>query len=176
LVLPKQIGPGFHELLVETSLANSAPEFGPSARILVNVPRTAPPSFNLNCEPRTVSVVQGSKGLIECRVDAVNGFDGDVRLNLAHQTAFVPYELNPVSLRLTGDGTTAVARLTLDTTTLAPGTYGLSIAATSADNSANTRVLLTVTEPPPSPTPPPPPPSPTPTPPAAPDEVDAEAA
>ncbi|MDQ4148682.1 MAG: hypothetical protein M3164_01625 [Actinomycetota bacterium] len=158
--VPPNVGPGFHELLLETAPADSDVDFGPSSRLLVDVPGVAPSSFGFGCTPSTLTLVQGARGTVTCRVESINAFVGDIRMSLTHLSGFVPYEINPLAVRLTGQGSTATVTATFDTATLAPGTYGLAITATSDDNSAVSRVQLEVAPAPAPPAPPPDPPGP----------------
>jgi hypothetical protein len=153
----KKAAPGVHELFVQTHSPASDLRAGQPYRVLVEVPSTVPPSFRLECDQTAISIVQGTSGSLSCRVRSVNFFEGEVTLTLAHQTAFVPYSLNPPAVRLTPNAPVPVT-FTLDATNLAPGKYGLYLSATSPDQSAGTQLELSVTPaPPPPPTSGPPP-------------------
>jgi hypothetical protein len=143
--VPKKATPGMHELFVQTYSSESEQRAGQPYRILVQVPSTAPPSFRLDCDEPSLSLVEGTSGSLNCRVSSINGFEGDVSFDLAHQTGFVPYSLNPPSLKVTPDGAPIPLTFTLDATTLAPGKYGLYLSATSTDDSNGTQLELSVT-------------------------------
>ena len=148
--VPRRATPGMHELFVQTHSPQSDLRGGQPYRILIRVPSIVPPSFQLECDSPALSIVQGTTGSMACRLRSVNGFEGNVTLNLAHQTAFVPYNLNPPSMNLTPSAPVPI-NFTLDATTLNPGKYGLYLSATSSDQSTGTQLELTVT-PAPAPT------------------------
>jgi hypothetical protein len=96
------------------------------------------PDFSISATPFSQTVIQGSNAGYQVNVTALNGFTGTVSLSVTgvpdSSAGFSPSSV-------TGSG---ASTLTVDTSSLAPGTYTLTITGTSGSLNHSTSVALTV--------------------------------
>jgi hypothetical protein len=96
------------------------------------------PDFSISATPSSQTVIQGSNAGYQVNVTALNGFTGTVSLSVTGvpggSAGFSPSSV-------TGSG---ASTLTVDTSSLAPGTYTLTITGTSGSLNHSTSVALTV--------------------------------
>jgi len=102
-----------------------------------------PPDFSIAAIPPSRTVTAGASTTYSVRVTSSNGFDGKVSLSLAGLPADTTATFKPASFF--GRGTSSLSITTASTTP--PGTYPLTITATSATLTHSTQVTLIVTGP-----------------------------
>jgi alpha-tubulin suppressor-like RCC1 family protein/uncharacterized membrane protein len=103
-----------------------------------------PPDFTLSASPRSLSVVQGSSGLVTLGTTTSNDFDSEVSLSASGLPANVMATFSPPSIAAPGSGTSELT-LSADPST-ATGTYAVTITATGGGKthttSVSTRIVL----------------------------------
>src|SRR5205809_1658480 len=136
----------------EVSAVNGAGE-GPrsnEASATPSPPPPPPPDFGISATPASLSLQIGSSGTSTIALTSLNGFAGTIGLStsiacsglcLIYPTA----SLNPTSVTLTSGGT-GVSTLTVATSVLTtPGTYTITITATSGSITHTVIVTVQVT-------------------------------
>ncbi len=108
-----------------------------------------PPDFTLSLNPTSLTVQQGGSGTTELTVSPQNGFTGTVSLSLENAPAGVT--LSPTSVNVTGSGPVRQTLTVSVASGVVPGSYTLTLRATSGSISKTATLTLTVTTPPPPP-------------------------
>ena len=111
---------------------------------------TATPDFNINSNPTSLTVSQGSSGTTSLTLSSLNGFSGTVDLTVAVSPSGPQPSVNPTSVTLSAGGT-ASSTLTVSTSTsgyystpVAQGNYAVNITGASGSVHHSTPVSLTV--------------------------------
>ncbi len=111
---------------------------------------TATPDFNINSNPTSLTVSQGSSGTTSLTLNSLNGFSGTVDLTVAVSTSGPQTSVNPTSVTLSAGGT-ASSTLAVSTsssgyysTPVAQGSYVVNITGASGSLHHSTPVSLTV--------------------------------
>jgi kumamolisin len=99
------------------------------------------PGFSLSASPNAVSVVQGNTGSSTITSTVVGGFNAAVTLSASGAPTGVTVSFSPASI--TGTGNSAVSIVV--GSTVAAGTYPITITGTSGATTETTTVSLTVT-------------------------------
>jgi kumamolisin len=99
------------------------------------------PSFSLSASPTSLSVATGSSGSSTITSTVSNGFDSAVTLSASGMPSGVTVSFSPSSI--TGTGSSA-ASFTV-ASTVAAGTYSITITGTSGSTKSTATVSLTVT-------------------------------
>jgi len=114
----------------------------PNGANLINGLTTAQtPGYSLSASPSSVSVVQGNTGTSTITVTATGGFDSAVALTSSGAPAGVTVSFSPSSV--TGSGTSTMSMVV--GSTVAAGTYAITVTGTSGSTTHTTSVSLTVT-------------------------------
>src|SRR6266567_2435852 len=110
-----------------TVVAQSA-NLSHSVLVLVIVP---PPNFSLALFPSAMSLAQGSSGNSKATLTSLNGFSGNITLSLANIPVGVGVGVSPFQFVLQpGGSATATVFVNVDSNAV-PGTYPITISATS---------------------------------------------
>ncbi len=129
-----------------------------AVELLAASPPPVPPDFAVSLTPAQATVEAGSSASWVVGVTPDHGFDQDVALAVTAPPALGATSLSPATVA----GGTGQATLTIATTAATvPGTYPVSLSATSGTLVHVVDGTVTVTAPPPPPPPPPPPAAPT---------------
>jgi subtilase family serine protease len=99
------------------------------------------PGFSLTASPGSVSIAQGGSGSSTITSTVTGGFDSAVTLSASGQPSGVSIGFSPTSI--TGNGTSSMS-ITV-ASTVAAGTYAITVTGTSGSTSHTTSVSLTVT-------------------------------
>lgn len=99
------------------------------------------PGFSLSASPGSVSVVAGNSGSSTITSTVTGGFDSAVTLSASGQPSGVTVTFNPTSI--TGSGSSAMTIAVAST--VAAGTYPITVTGTSGSTKETTSVSLTVT-------------------------------
>ena len=102
---------------------------------------TQTPGFTLSASPGSVSVAPGAEGSTTITSAVTGGFDSSIALNATGQPSGVTIVFNPTSI--TGAGTSSMS-ITVGSS-VAPGTYPITVTGTSGSTVETTTVSLTVT-------------------------------
>jgi hypothetical protein len=102
------------------------------------------PDFSISPSPSSQSVVQGAGANYAATITPVNGFSGTVNFSVSGLPAGASASFSPPTV--SGQGTSTLKVATTPST--APGTYTLTITASSASLSHSVKVGLTVNLPP----------------------------
>ncbi|GIG21333.1 hypothetical protein Cch01nite_20570 [Cellulomonas chitinilytica] len=114
-----------------------------AAAVTLVVP--APPGFTVAASPASITTVAGGSAAYSVAVTPVSGFAGDVTLTLGGLTAPQAWAFSPVVV----PGASGTSALTVTTTsTLAPGSYPLTVTATGGSLTRTAALTLVVTAPP----------------------------
>jgi subtilase family serine protease len=147
-----QYGTDFHDITSGTSGSYSAVTGydlvtgwgSPNGSGLINAlagGSTTQPGFSLSASPGSVSIAQGGSGSSTITSTVTGGFDSAVSLSASGQPSGVTVGLSPTSI--TGTGTSSMS-ITV-ASTVAAGTYAITVTGTSGSTSHTTSVSLTVT-------------------------------
>ena len=101
------------------------------------------PDFAISASPGSVSVVQGSSGGSTVSTTVSGGFNNAVSLSASGQPAGVTVSFNPTSIAAPGSGSSAATFAVAST--VATGTYPITITGTGGGTTHTTSVSLTVT-------------------------------
>jgi len=101
------------------------------------------PGFSLSASPSAVSVVEGNAGSSTITSTVVGGFNAAVTLSASGQPSGVTIGFNPASITGTSNSTMSITVAS----TVAVGTYPITIKGTSGAITETTTVNLTVTAP-----------------------------
>jgi kumamolisin len=104
---------------------------------------TQNPSFTLSASPAAISVAAGSSGSSTITSTVANGFDSAVALSASGAPSGVTVGFSPSSIAAPGSGT-STATFTV-ASTVAAGTYRITITGTGGGVTQTTTVSLTVT-------------------------------
>jgi len=99
------------------------------------------PGFSLSASPSSVTVVQGNSGNTNITSTVTGGFNGTISLSASGQPSGVTVTFNPTSI--TGAGSSTMT-MTVGST-VAAGTYKITVSGTSGSTTETTTVSLTVT-------------------------------
>jgi kumamolisin len=99
------------------------------------------PGFSLSASPASVTVVQGNSGNSTITSTVTGGFNGTIALSASGQPSGVTVTFNPTSI--TGAGTSTMTMAV--GSTVATGTYQITVSGTSGGTTETTTVSLTVT-------------------------------
>ncbi|MGC2637195.1 MAG: protease pro-enzyme activation domain-containing protein [Acidobacteriaceae bacterium] len=99
------------------------------------------PGFSLSASPGSVSVVAGNSGNSTITSTVTGGFDSAVTLSASGQPSGVTVSFSPTSITGSGSSTMAMAVAS----TVAAGTYTITVKGTSGTTTESTTVALTVT-------------------------------
>jgi subtilase family serine protease len=102
---------------------------------------TTQPGFSLSASPGSVSIAQGGSGSSAITSSVTGGFDSAVSLSASGQPSGVTVSFSPTSI--TGAGTSSMS-ITV-ASTVAAGTYAITVTGTSGSTAHTTSVSLTVT-------------------------------
>jgi subtilisin family serine protease len=105
---------------------------------------SGPPDFTISTAPTSKSVVAGGSASYSVGVTALNGFTGDVSLSVGGLPASVGATFTPGTITTAGSSQLA---LSTSTSTI-PGSYPLTISATSDSITHASAITLVVTAPP----------------------------
>lgn len=108
----------------------------------------ASPTFSISASPNSVSVQQGSSGFVTISTAALNGFDNTIGLSVSGLPANVTPTFNPPSITAPGTGSSTLNFAV--GSTVAPGTYSLTVTGTGGGATKTATVTLTITAVPPS--------------------------
>jgi len=97
--------------------------------------------FSLSASPSSVTVAQGNSGNITITSTVTGGFAGAVSLSASGQPSGVTVTFNPTSITGAGSSTMTMAV----GSTVATGTYNITVTGTSGSTTETTKVSLTVT-------------------------------
>ncbi len=104
------------------------------------------PNFALSASPTSVSVAQGSSGLVTLTTTVSGGFDSPVRLSASGLPCGVRATFRPASIAAPGSGTSL---LTLTASSHAEtGTYSVRVSATGGGKTHTASVSLIIVRPP----------------------------
>ncbi len=101
------------------------------------------PGYSLSASPASVSVVQGGSGSSTITSTVSGGFDSAVTLSASGQPSGVTVSFSPGSI--TGTGTASMTVVVAST--VAAGTYNVTVTGTSGSTTETANVALTVTAP-----------------------------
>jgi subtilase family serine protease len=104
---------------------------------------SATPSFTISASTSTISVVQGSDGVVTLTTAVSGGFDAAVALSASGQPTGVTVAFNPTSIAAPGAGTSTMT-ITVGSTT-ATGTYPITVTGTGGGVTQTTTISLVVT-------------------------------
>jgi uncharacterized membrane protein len=111
-----------------------------SSSTLSSINVTAPtPDFSLNSNPSSLTIIQGSSATTTITLTAQNGFSGTASLSATAPNG-VTVTLNPSSI---GPGQSSTITITISST-LAVGSYTVTITGVSGSNSHQTTMSITV--------------------------------
>ncbi|HEY6447814.1 MAG TPA: protease pro-enzyme activation domain-containing protein [Acidobacteriaceae bacterium] len=99
------------------------------------------PGFSLSASPGSVSVVAGNSGNSTITSTVTGGFDSAVTLSASGQPSGVTLSFSPTSITGSGSSTMTMAVAS----TVAAGTYTITVKGTSGTTTESTTVALTVT-------------------------------
>ena len=103
------------------------------------------PDFNVNANPTSLTISQGSSGTSTIQLNSLGGFTGTVTLQVGPISGLT-FNLNPTSVALSGS--TGTSTLTIYTTSTTPtGPYTVSVMASTSTISHSTVVTVTVVAP-----------------------------
>lgn len=131
--VPATIGTGTSTLY---AIANGIP----SAGVAVTISGSSS-GFSLSASPTAVSVADGSSGTSTITSTTTGGFDSAVTLSATGQPSGVTVTFSPTSITGTGTSTMTMAVAS----TVAAGTYPITVTGTSGSTKETTTVTLTVT-------------------------------
>jgi subtilase family serine protease len=101
------------------------------------------PTFTISASAKTVSVLQGNKGISKITTAVSGGFDAAIALSASGQPSGVTISFNPTSLAAPGSGTSTMT-LAVATTT-AVGTYPITVTGMGGGVTETVTVTLKVT-------------------------------
>jgi kumamolisin len=113
----------------------------PNSGLIAALTGPAQPGFSLSASPSSVSVVQGNAGSSTITSSVTGGFNTPVVLSASGQPAGVTVSFNPTSI--TGAGSSAMS-ITVGSS-VALGTYPITVTGTAGSTVHTTTVTLTVT-------------------------------
>jgi subtilase family serine protease len=113
----------------------------PNSGLIAALTGPAQPGFSLSASPSSVSVQQGNAGSSTITSTVTGGFNTAVALSASGQPAGVTVSFNPTSI--TGAGTSAMS-ITVGSS-VATGTYPITVTGTAGSTVHTTTVTLTVT-------------------------------
>ena len=143
----------FHDIVSGTSGSYSAVKGfdlvtgwgSPNSSLIAALTASAPaPSFNLFASASSVSIVQGASGSATVTTAATGGFNSVVALSVSGQPTGVTIGFSPASITGAGTSTMSISAAS----TVAPGSYTLTIKGTSGSTVKTATVTVTVTVPP----------------------------
>ena len=103
------------------------------------------PSFSLSASPGSVSVLQGNNGSSTITTAVGGGFNSPIALSASGQPSGVTVTFTPSSIAAPGSGTSTMAIAV--GSTVAAGTYAITVTAIGGGITNTTTVSLTVTAP-----------------------------
>lgn len=104
---------------------------------------TQTPAFAISASPASVSVTQGGNGSSSITTTVSGGFNAAVALTASGQPSGVTVSLNPTSIAAPGAGTSAMSIVVAST--VAAGTYSITVTGTGGGIIHTATVSLTVT-------------------------------
>jgi kumamolisin len=113
----------------------------PNSGLIAALTGPAQPGFSLSASPSSVSVVQGNAGSSTITSAVTGGFNTPVALSASGQPTGVTVSFNPTSI--TGAGTSSMS-ITVGSS-VATGTYPITVTGTAGSTVHTTTVTLTVT-------------------------------
>ena len=143
----------FHDIVSGTSGSYSAVKGydlvtgwgSPNSGLIAALTATAPaPTFNLSASAGSVSITQGAAGSVTVTSSATGGFNSGVALSVSGQPAGVSVAFNPTSIIGSGNSSMSISV----GSTVAAGSYMLTIKGMSGSTVKTATVTLTVTVPP----------------------------
>jgi subtilase family serine protease len=111
--------------------------------VSLTVTAAATPAFTLAASPTSVSVTQGKSGTSTITTTVSGGFSSAVALTASGQPVGVTATFNPTSLAAPGSGTSVLTLAVA--TTVAAGTYPITVTGTGGGITHTAAVSLTVT-------------------------------
>ena len=105
---------------------------------------SGPPDFTISAAPTSKSVAAGASASYSVGVTALNGFTGDVLLSVGGLPASVGATFTPGTITTAGPSQLALST----STSTSPGSYPLTISATSGSITHASAITLVVTAPP----------------------------
>jgi uncharacterized membrane protein len=104
---------------------------------------TQTPAFAIAASPASVSIEQGGSGSSTITTTVSGGFNAAVALTASGLPSGVTVSLNPTSIAAPGTGTSAMSIMVAST--VAPGTYPITVTGTGGGITHSATVSLTVT-------------------------------
>jgi subtilase family serine protease len=104
---------------------------------------TQTPAFAISASPASVSVAQGGTGSSTVTTTVSGGFNAAVALTASGQPSGVTVSFNPTSIAAPGAGTSAMSMVVAST--VAAGTYSITVTGTGGGITHTAAVSLTVT-------------------------------
>jgi subtilase family serine protease len=113
----------------------------PNVGLIAALTGPATPGFSLSASPSTISIAQGGNGSLTITSTVGGGFDSAVALSASGQPTGVTIGFSPMSI--TGSGASSMSIGVAST--VAAGTYGITVTGTSGGTVETSTVSLTVT-------------------------------
>jgi kumamolisin len=101
------------------------------------------PGYSLSASPGAVSILQGNSGSSTITSTVTGGFNSAIALSASGQPSGVTVTFNPASITGAGSSTMSI----IVASTVAAGTYPITVMGTSGTTTETTTVSLTVTAP-----------------------------